>query len=51
MIENTLISPYYIVVFITKLTNDLDGYYEMAIKLKELVKQHEGYLGIETVRS
>ena len=51
MIENTLIPPYYAVVFTTKLTNDLDGYNEMAIKMKELAKQQEGYLGIETARS
>jgi heme-degrading monooxygenase HmoA len=51
MIENSLIPPYYAVIFTTKLSNNIDGYEIMANKMEELAKQQKGYLGIESARS
>lgn len=51
MIEDSLTPPYYAVVFSTVLSNDLEGYAEMAEKMEILAKQQEGYLGIESARA
>lgn len=51
MIVDTLKPPYYAVIFTTTLSDNLDGYYEMAQKIDTLAKQQEGYLGIESARN
>jgi heme-degrading monooxygenase HmoA len=43
-------TPYYAVIFTSTHSNDLSGYSEMALKMEEMAKQHEGFLGIESVR-
>ncbi|MCH9661601.1 MAG: antibiotic biosynthesis monooxygenase [Bacteroidetes bacterium] len=42
--------PYYAVIFTNKLTNETEGYSEMAEKMETLAKQQPGYLGIEHAR-
>ncbi|KAB1159843.1 antibiotic biosynthesis monooxygenase [Tenacibaculum aiptasiae] len=51
MIEDSLTPPYYAVIFTTILTNNLEGYSEMAERMGVLAKQQEGYLGIESARA
>ncbi len=51
MIEDTLKPPYYAVIFTTQLSENIEGYYEMAEKMDELAKKQDGYLGIESARS
>ena len=51
MIVDNLKPPYYAVIFTTTLSEDTDGYYEMAEKMENLAKKQEGYLGIESARS
>ncbi|WP_299157236.1 antibiotic biosynthesis monooxygenase [uncultured Tenacibaculum sp.] len=51
MIEDSLTPPYYAVVFSTVLSDDIEGYAEMAEKMEILAKQQEGYLGIESARA
>ncbi|MCF2874154.1 MULTISPECIES: antibiotic biosynthesis monooxygenase family protein [unclassified Tenacibaculum] len=51
MIEDSLTPPYYAVIFTTILTNNLEGYSEMAERMEVLAKQQEGYLGIESARA
>ncbi|WP_299120202.1 antibiotic biosynthesis monooxygenase [uncultured Tenacibaculum sp.] len=51
MIEDLLTPPYYAVIFTTILTNNLEGYSEMAERMEVLAKQQEGYLGIESARA
>lgn len=51
MIEDSLIPPYYAVVFTTILSENQEGYEDMAVKMEALAKQQEGYLGIESARS
>lgn len=43
--------PYYAVIFTSKRTNFDLGYQEMAIKMEELAKIQEGFLGIESARN
>lgn len=50
MIANTPKPPYYAVIFTTLRTSVDDGYEETAIKMEELAKLQEGYLGIESAR-
>ena len=42
--------PYYAVIFTSLLTENTDGYQDMAIKMEELAKQQPGYLGFESAR-
>ncbi|MDG2339827.1 MAG: antibiotic biosynthesis monooxygenase [Paracoccaceae bacterium] len=42
--------PYYAVIFSTKVTNNLDGYPEMAEKMEALAQGQPGYIGIESAR-
>lgn len=42
--------PYYAVIFTSLLTNDTEGYNEMADKMQSLAKQQPGYLGFESAR-
>ena len=51
MIESSLTPPYYAVIFSSVLTNNTQEYEEMAIKMEQLAKQQQGYLGIEYARS
>ncbi|MDO6674761.1 antibiotic biosynthesis monooxygenase [Tenacibaculum sp. 1B UA] len=51
MIVDNLKPPYYAVIFTTTLSDDREGYYEMAEKMDNLAKEQEGYLGIESTRS
>jgi heme-degrading monooxygenase HmoA len=41
---------YYAVIFTNELSNDTEGYSEMATKMEELAKQQPGYLGFESAR-
>ena len=43
--------PYYAVIFTSSRTEVDESYSEMAIKMVELAKQHEGFLGVESARS
>ena len=51
MIIDNLKPPYYAVIFSTTLSDDTEGYYEMAEKMDNLAKEQEGYLGVESARS
>ncbi|CAM1356432.1 antibiotic biosynthesis monooxygenase family protein [Tenacibaculum ascidiaceicola] len=51
MIVDNLKPPYYAVIFSTTLSDDTEGYYEMAEKMDNLAKEQEGYLGVESARS
>ncbi|WP_370408142.1 antibiotic biosynthesis monooxygenase [Tenacibaculum dicentrarchi] len=51
MIEDSLKTPYYAVIFTTILSDNLNGYDAMATKMEVLAKQQKGYLGIEFARS
>ncbi len=44
-------TPYYAVIFTTKLTETIEGYAEMAEKIEGLAKKQPGYLGIDSARS
>lgn len=41
---------YYAVIFTSTLTNNTEGYSEMAEKMGALAKQQEGFLGIDSAR-
>lgn len=51
MITSNLILPYYAVIFTTIANDDLQGYQDAAIKMEELAKLQDGYLGIDAARS
>ena len=42
--------PYYAVIFTNELSEDTEGYQEMADRMEELAKQQPGYLGFESAR-
>lgn len=44
-------TPYYAVIFTSKLANSTAGYEEMAQKMVKLAQEQEGYLGIESARN
>ena len=48
--ETALETPYYAVIFTNTLTQDDNGYAEMAAQMEELAKSQPGYLGFETAR-
>ena len=50
MLANTPRPPYYAVIFSSYMSNNNDGYAEMAVKMLELAKLQDGYLGIESAR-
>ncbi|MCS5489653.1 antibiotic biosynthesis monooxygenase family protein [Algoriphagus limi] len=50
MIASTPNPPYYAVIFTNYLTENQDGYHEMAEHMVELAKEQSGYLGHESVR-
>lgn len=43
--------PYYAVIFTSIKRESSDGYDEMAIKMVELAKHQDGFLGIESARN
>ncbi|MDC3194982.1 antibiotic biosynthesis monooxygenase [Flavobacteriaceae bacterium] len=51
MIIADLKTPYYAVIFRTVLTNNLADYEKTAIRMDELAKLQDGYLGIESTRN
>ncbi len=51
MIAKTPNPPYYAVIFTTLRTDIDEGYEDTALKMEELAKQQEGYLGIESASS
>ena len=44
-------SPYYAVIFITTLNDDVEEYYAMSKKMVELSKTMPGFLGIDSART
>jgi heme-degrading monooxygenase HmoA len=42
--------PYYAVIFTSTLTENTEGYSEMAQKMEELAKAQSGFLGIDSAR-
>ncbi len=51
MIAKTPKPPYYAVIFTTLRTDFDDGYEDTSLKMEELAKQQDGYLGIESARN
>ncbi len=51
MIEDSLTPPYYAVIFTTIFSDNQEGYEDMSVRMEELAKQQEGYLGIESARA
>ena len=51
MIAKTPKPPYYAVIFSTLRTDINNGYEDTALKMEELAKQQDGYLGIESARN
>lgn len=43
-------TPYFAVIFTSKLNQAAEGYAEMATKMEQLAKEQPGYLGIESAR-
>lgn len=43
--------PYYAVIFTSTRTDINEGYEEMAVKMIELAKLQEGFLGVESARN
>lgn len=50
MIAKTPQPPYYAVIFSTLRTDDNQDYEKTALRMEELAKQQDGYLGIESAR-
>ena len=42
--------PYFAVIFTSTVTDNVEGYNEMAEKMETLAKQQKGFLGIDSVR-
>ncbi|NVJ86053.1 MAG: antibiotic biosynthesis monooxygenase [Algoriphagus sp.] len=51
MIAPTPSPPYYAVIFTNYLSENQDGYHEMAERMVELAEKQSGYLGHESVRN
>ncbi len=51
MYANTPKPPYYAVIFTSILKNNPNGYNEMSEHIEELIKDQEGYLGMESARN
>ncbi|NNF83198.1 MAG: antibiotic biosynthesis monooxygenase [Flavobacteriaceae bacterium] len=43
--------PYYAVIFTSKLNSESTAYQEMAVKMEELARQQDGFIGFESARS
>lgn len=50
MIAKTFEIPYYAVIFTSLMSNNAQGYADMAQEMEDLAKKQEGFLGIESVR-
>lgn len=50
MIANTPAPPYYAVIFTSTMTDETEGYAEMADRMVALAQQQPGFLGIESAR-
>jgi heme-degrading monooxygenase HmoA len=50
MIANTLQTPYYAVIFTSLRTQGDNGYDAMSDAMNNLVRQHLGFLGVESAR-
>lgn len=51
MLAKTPVPPYYAVIFTSVRTEGDKGYTEMADRMVELVKNQDGFLGMETARN
>lgn len=51
MLVNTPQPPYYAVIFSSIKKNNDKAYNEMAVKMEQLAKQQQGFLGIESARA
>ncbi len=51
MIASTPKPPYYAVIFSSVISNDTNGYENMADNMVELVKKQPGFLGYESARN
>ncbi len=49
-ISKTPEPPYFAVIFTSAQSQDLEGYSEQAIRMEELARQQNGFLGLETAR-
>lgn len=49
-IADTPKPPYYAVIFSNEMTNETDGYAEMAQRMLTLASQQDGFLGVESAR-
>jgi heme-degrading monooxygenase HmoA len=47
---NSKFKPYYAVIFTSTQVKNTEGYQEMAIKMEELARTQEGFLGIDSVK-
>jgi len=50
MIAKTPLPPYYAVIFSSTMSDNHDGYSEMADLMVKLAEQQDGFLGIESAR-
>lgn len=48
---NKEFDSYYAVIFTSRLSNNTEGYEEMAQKMEELAKHQKGFLGIDSARN
>jgi heme-degrading monooxygenase HmoA len=51
MIANTPKPPYYVVIFSSIRTEEIDGYSEMADSMVALARKQEGFIGVESARN
>jgi len=51
MIANTPEVPYYVVIFTSTNTENVEDYSEMAERMVELANKQEGFLGVESARN
>ena len=47
---HTNFEPYYAVIFTSTQKENIEGYSEMVIKMEELAKDQEGFLGIDSAK-
>ncbi|MCJ8288776.1 MAG: antibiotic biosynthesis monooxygenase [Flavobacteriales bacterium] len=51
MIAKTPLPPYYAVIFSSTMSDNHDGYSEMADLMVKLAEQQDGFLGVESARN
>jgi heme-degrading monooxygenase HmoA len=49
--DSSMNPPYYAVIFTSEQSDDLDGYAEMAERMKKLAGKQPGFLGVESIRN